>query len=139
MQFVRISWNNAPLPLSTIRGGECAGRKDELCPLDKFLDSQKNLDKLANYQCVPRPLSFAEWELIRSSRRFACFGSEALRSQVKGRTLMSTRSQTTQRSRKTLATTGRSTLPKSDLIFAESISKGKKGGQHWVFREVKAA
>lgn len=49
-KFVRQVWNGAIVPLATISGGYCAGRTDGMCPLDKFLDSQKDAAKKANYQ-----------------------------------------------------------------------------------------
>jgi hypothetical protein len=42
--------NNGILPVSTIRGGACAGRTDGLCPVSKFLQSQQGSESLANYQ-----------------------------------------------------------------------------------------
>jgi hypothetical protein len=42
--------NNGIVPLSSIRGGACAGRTDGLCSLTNFLTSQKNATSLANYQ-----------------------------------------------------------------------------------------
>lgn len=42
--------NNGIVPLDTIRGGQCAGRSDGLCSMDKFLASQYENMKLANYQ-----------------------------------------------------------------------------------------
>lgn len=49
-KFVRMRLNNAILPLDSIQGGACAGRPDGLCPLDKFLESQAEAEKKANYQ-----------------------------------------------------------------------------------------
>lgn len=42
--------NNGIVPLNTIRGGQCEGRVDGLCAMDKFLASQEEAMKLANYQ-----------------------------------------------------------------------------------------
>lgn len=41
--------NNGIVPLESIRGGHCLGRTDGLCPLDKFVESQSEAMKLANY------------------------------------------------------------------------------------------
>lgn len=49
-RFVRMRLNGAVLPLSSIRGGACNGRADELCPLQKFLQSQKKAKMRADYQ-----------------------------------------------------------------------------------------
>ena len=48
-KFVRMRLNNGIVPLASIRGGGCRGRTDGLCAMDKFFDSQKNAEKLANY------------------------------------------------------------------------------------------
>lgn len=59
-KFIRMRVNNGIIPLSTIHGGQCAtGRPDELCPLDKFLESQENSYALSNYD-------------------YACFGNYTL-------------------------------------------------------------
>lgn len=39
-KFVRMTWNGGVVPLATIEGGKCEGRKDGLCPLGAFLESQ---------------------------------------------------------------------------------------------------
>lgn len=44
--------NNGIVPLDSIRGGQCRGRSDGLCPLDKFVESQTEAMKLANYDFV---------------------------------------------------------------------------------------
>ncbi|KAF2099065.1 phosphoglycerate mutase-like protein [Rhizodiscina lignyota] len=49
-KFLRFRLNNGILPVSTIRGGACGKRSDGLCTLSDFLESQKDADKLANYQ-----------------------------------------------------------------------------------------
>ncbi|KAK3678509.1 hypothetical protein LTR78_001806 [Recurvomyces mirabilis] len=49
-KFVRMRLNNGIVPLDTIRTGECLGRTDGLCALPKFLASQFQAEKLANYQ-----------------------------------------------------------------------------------------
>ncbi|TKA83048.1 hypothetical protein B0A55_00855 [Friedmanniomyces simplex] len=49
-KFIRMRLNNGILPLETIRTGECLGRTDGMCPLDSFLASQWEAEKLANYQ-----------------------------------------------------------------------------------------
>ena len=49
-KFIRMRVNNGILPLNTIRGGACEGRTDGMCAMDKFMQSQANADKLANYQ-----------------------------------------------------------------------------------------
>ncbi|KAF2252860.1 3-phytase [Trematosphaeria pertusa] len=48
-RFVRMRLNGAILPLSSIRRGACKGRPDQLCPLDKFIKSQKKANQRANY------------------------------------------------------------------------------------------
>jgi hypothetical protein len=42
--------NNGILPMSAIRGGACGNRVDGLCKLSDFLTSQRDAEKLANYQ-----------------------------------------------------------------------------------------
>ncbi|KAK6334071.1 hypothetical protein TWF696_002573 [Orbilia brochopaga] len=49
-KFIRMRLNNGILPLSSIRGGACAGRSDGLCEIQRFLQSQANATALANYQ-----------------------------------------------------------------------------------------
>ncbi|KAH8674341.1 histidine phosphatase [Xylariales sp. PMI_506] len=51
-KFIRMRLNEGILPLNTIRGGQCQGRTDGMCPLDNFLESQSNATYLANYQYV---------------------------------------------------------------------------------------
>ncbi|PQE25061.1 histidine phosphatase superfamily clade-2 protein [Rutstroemia sp. NJR-2017a BVV2] len=51
-KFVRMRLNNGILPLESIRGGFCKGRKDGMCEIGKFLESQKNVTELANYDYV---------------------------------------------------------------------------------------
>ena len=52
-KFIRMRLNSGILPLNTIRGGYCSvGRTDGLCPLNNFVASQKDAQKLANYQYV---------------------------------------------------------------------------------------
>ncbi|KIW02731.1 uncharacterized protein PV09_06165 [Verruconis gallopava] len=65
-KFIRMRLNSGILPLSSIRGGACAGRTDGLCPLSKFIDSQKNSTKLANYQ-------------------YACFGNYTITDATSGK------------------------------------------------------
>ena len=65
-KFIRMRLNSGVLPLSTIRGGACAGRTDGLCPVDKFIESQKDATKLANYQ-------------------YACFGNYTIQNALSGR------------------------------------------------------
>ena len=48
-KFIRMRLNSGILPISTIRGGFCAGRTDGLCPLSNFLASQANASAQANY------------------------------------------------------------------------------------------
>ncbi|WPG98610.1 Hypothetical protein R9X50_00140300 [Acrodontium crateriforme] len=55
-KFLRMRLNSGIVPLNTIRTGECEGRTDGLCAMDKFLASQEKAVKLANYD-------------------FACFGN----------------------------------------------------------------
>jgi hypothetical protein len=61
--------NSGILPISTIRGGFCAGRTDGLCPLTKFLNSQANASAQANYQ----KLCFGSF--IYNSSRFSGDGN----------------------------------------------------------------
>jgi hypothetical protein len=70
-KFIRMRLNHGILPLSSIRGGKCAGRSDGLCPLADFVESEKNAFNLSNYQYVPRYVldSHTHWS------RFACFGN----------------------------------------------------------------
>ena len=49
-KFIRMRLNEGILPLSSIRGGACAGRGDGLCAMSKFIESQKNSTGLAEYQ-----------------------------------------------------------------------------------------
>ncbi|KAM3084452.1 hypothetical protein ACMFMF_001808 [Clarireedia jacksonii] len=51
-KFVRMRLNNGILPLESIRGGYCKGRKDGMCEMAKFLESQKNVTEMANYDYV---------------------------------------------------------------------------------------
>jgi hypothetical protein len=48
-KFLRMRLNSGILPISTIRGGFCAGRTDGLCPVQNFLNSQVNASAQANY------------------------------------------------------------------------------------------
>lgn len=48
-KFIRMRVNNGILPLSTIRGGKCAGRDDGLCALSSFLSSQASAESMAHY------------------------------------------------------------------------------------------
>lgn len=48
-RFVRMRLNGGILPLSSIRGGKCNDRKDELCSLEDFIESQKDAQKRAQY------------------------------------------------------------------------------------------
>jgi hypothetical protein len=65
-KFIRMRLNSGILPLSSIRGGLCAGRTDGLCELSKFIESQKDADKLANYQ-------------------YACFGNYTITDATSGK------------------------------------------------------
>jgi hypothetical protein len=49
-RFVRMKLNGAVLPLSSVRGGACKGRADELCPFNKFVESQEKARERANYR-----------------------------------------------------------------------------------------
>lgn len=51
-KFVRMRLNHGILPLATIRGGACKGRKDGMCEMGKFLKSQENATAMANYDYV---------------------------------------------------------------------------------------
>jgi hypothetical protein len=57
-RFVRMKLNGAVVPLSSIRGGQCKGRSDELCPLEDFLESQAKARERANY----RQACFGDYE-----------------------------------------------------------------------------
>jgi hypothetical protein len=59
-KFIRMRLNNGIVPLNTIRGGECEGRTDGLCAMDKFLASQYEAEKLANYDYA----CFANYSII---------------------------------------------------------------------------
>jgi hypothetical protein len=59
-KFIRMRLNNGIVPLNTIRTGECLGRTDGMCALDKFLASQWEAEKLANYQFA----CFANYTII---------------------------------------------------------------------------
>lgn len=48
-KFIRLRVNDGILPIETLRGGQCKGRSDGLCALDKFLATQKDAYKLSNY------------------------------------------------------------------------------------------
>jgi hypothetical protein len=64
-KFVRMRLNNGILPLDSIRGGLCAGREDGLCDLGSFIQSQADIETLANYQ-------------------YACFGNYSIAGQPIG-------------------------------------------------------
>jgi hypothetical protein len=64
-KFIRMRLNHGILPLSTIRGGGCAGRTDGMCSLSNFLQSQSNAYALSNYQ-------------------FACFGNYTIPNPTNG-------------------------------------------------------
>ena len=49
-KFIRMRLNQGILPISTIRGGDCRGRTDGMCPLPNFLKSQAGAYDLSNYQ-----------------------------------------------------------------------------------------
>lgn len=49
-RFIRMKLNGGVLPLSSIRGGACKGRSDELCSFDDFIESQKEARERATYQ-----------------------------------------------------------------------------------------
>jgi hypothetical protein len=55
-KFMRLRLNPGILPLSTIRGSLCEGCTDGMCEMSKFIESQKDAERLANNQ-------------------FACFGN----------------------------------------------------------------
>jgi hypothetical protein len=63
-RFIRMKLNGAILPLSSIRGGACKGRSDELCPLGKFIESQELARKRANY----REACFGEYKVPMDGR-----------------------------------------------------------------------
>jgi len=68
-KFLRMRLNSGILPISTIRGGFCAGRTDGLCPVQNFLNSQVNASAQANYQ----KLCFGSF--IYNSSRFSGDGN----------------------------------------------------------------
>lgn len=63
-QFVRMRLNGGILPLSSIRGGACKGRSDELCPLESFVKSQAKAKERANY----REACFGDYDVINDGR-----------------------------------------------------------------------
>ncbi|KAJ4288059.1 hypothetical protein N0V90_012076 [Kalmusia sp. IMI 367209] len=63
-RFVRMRLNGGILPLSSIRGGACKGRPDELCPLDQFIKSQAKAKELANY----REACFGDYDVVNDGR-----------------------------------------------------------------------
>jgi hypothetical protein len=65
-KFVRMRLNNGILPLSTIRGGACAGRTDGMCALDSFVKSQATAYELSEYN-------------------YACFGNYTISSPTSGK------------------------------------------------------
>jgi hypothetical protein len=42
--------NRGIIPLSSLRGGKCAGRSDGLCSMPNFIEAGKNALELSNYQ-----------------------------------------------------------------------------------------
>ena len=58
-KFIRMRSNNGILPIDTIRGGQCAGRTDGLCPMENFLASQESAYALSNYDYA----CFGNWTL----------------------------------------------------------------------------
>jgi hypothetical protein len=68
-KFVRMRLNNGILPLNTLREGSCGnaqtGRVDGMCAMSSFIESQKNVESLANYD-------------------FACFGNYTIKNPTSG-------------------------------------------------------
>ena len=65
-KFIRMRLNNGILPLDTIRGGACKGRRDGMCAMNKFLKSQADAYALSNYD-------------------FACFGNYTIADPTSGK------------------------------------------------------
>jgi hypothetical protein len=65
-KFIRMRLNSGILPLTTIRGGGCAGRTDGLCALDSFLKSQETAYEKSQYD-------------------FACFGNYTIEAPTSGK------------------------------------------------------
>lgn len=63
-RFVRMRLNGGILPMSSIRGGACKGRSDELCPLKKFVESQEKAKERANY----KEACFGEYDVVNDGR-----------------------------------------------------------------------
>ncbi|KAK8217620.1 hypothetical protein M8818_001379 [Zalaria obscura] len=60
-KFIRMRLNNGILPLETIRGGQCVGRTDGLCPMENFLASQDEAYEMSNYDFA----CFANYTIVR--------------------------------------------------------------------------
>ena len=60
---VQMRLNNGIVPLNSIRGGACEGRTDGLCAMDKFLASQYEAVKLANYDFA----CFANYTILNTT------------------------------------------------------------------------
>lgn len=63
-RFVRMRLNGGVLPLSSIRGGACKGRSDELCPLKQFLKSQEKAADRARY----KQACFGNYDVVNDGR-----------------------------------------------------------------------
>jgi hypothetical protein len=63
-RFVRMRLNGGILPLSSIRGGACKGRPDELCPLEQFIKSQEKAKERANYGRA----CFGDYDVVNDGR-----------------------------------------------------------------------
>lgn len=64
-KFIRMRLNNGIIPLNTIRGEACMGRTDGMCAMSDFLQSQADVEELANYD-------------------FACFANYTLNAPTNG-------------------------------------------------------
>ncbi|KAF9736085.1 histidine acid phosphatase [Paraphaeosphaeria minitans] len=63
-RFVRMRLNGGLLPLSSIRGGACKGRADEMCPLEHFIKSQEKAKERANYGKA----CFGDYDVVNDGR-----------------------------------------------------------------------
>ncbi|CAK3886707.1 multiple inositol polyphosphate phosphatase [Lecanosticta acicola] len=80
-KFIRMRLNNGIIPLDTIRGGQCRGRSDGLCPMEKFIASQEQAMQLANYDFA----CFANYTLANATNAYNYDG--AVNNQTQGITV----------------------------------------------------
>ena len=64
-KFIRMRVNNGILPLGSIPGGACSGRKDGMCSMTSFLQATSNATNLANYQYA----CFANYTIDNAANR----------------------------------------------------------------------